>query len=108
MEQNLTRGLSTYQRTPWPMKMTNPAKPERPFSNQLQSWAYKWEVNEAELTPSNQSKSPQILPIREEGHEDEAVEVETLDQDPVVVCGQEVHEQRHHHLAANLCTKFCK
>lgn len=68
----------------------------------------KREVNEAELTPSNQSKSPQILPIREEGHEDEAVEVETLDQDPVVVCGQEVHEQRHHHLAANLCTKFCK
>lgn len=62
-------------------------------------------VNEAELTPSNQSKSPQIFSVREEGHKDEAVEVQTLNKDPVVVSCQEVHEQGHHHLAANLHEK---
>lgn len=62
-------------------------------------------VNEAELTPSNQSKSPQIFSVREEGHKDEAVEVQTLNKDPVVVSCQEVHEQGHHHLAANLRAK---
>lgn len=61
--------------------------------------------NEAELTPSNQSKSPQILSVREEGHKDEAVEVQTLHKDPVVIGRQEVHEQGHNHLAANLYTQ---
>lgn len=62
-------------------------------------------VNEAELTPSNQSKPPQILSVWEEGHKDEAVQVQALDKDPVVICGQEVHEQGHHHFTANLGRK---
>lgn len=64
----------------------------------------KQDAIEMELTPPNQSKSPQILSVREEGHEDEAVEVETLNKDPVVIGCQEVHEQGHNHLAANLYT----
>lgn len=33
------------------------------------------------------------------------MEVEALDQDPVVVCGQEINEEQHSHLAADLMTK---
>ena len=55
-----------------------------------------------QLTPANKSESPQILPVWEEGHEDEAVEVQALHKDPVVVSGQEVEEHCHHHLASNL------
>ena len=62
-------------------------------------------INEAELTPSDQSESPQILSVWEEGHEDEAVQVQTLHQDPVVVGCQKVQEQGHDHLAADLYTK---
>lgn len=56
----------------------------------------------AQLTPSNQRKSPQILPVGEEGHEDEAVEIQALHQNPVVIGGQKVQEQSHRHLAADL------
>lgn len=62
-------------------------------------------LNEAELTPSNQSKTPQILSVWEEGHKDEAVQVQALDKDPVVICGQEVHEQGHYYFTANLGRK---
>lgn len=62
-------------------------------------------VNEAQLTPSNQGKSPQILSVREEGHKDEAVEVKSLHKDPVVIGCQKVHEQGHNHFAANLYDK---
>lgn len=61
-------------------------------------------MNGAQLTPSDQSESPQILSVGEEGHEDEAVQVQTLHQDPVVVGGEEVQEQGHDHLAADLFT----
>lgn len=69
-----------------------------------QSHEWREAVNE-ELTPSNQSKPPQILSVWEEGHKDEAVQVQALNQDPVVICGQEVHEQGHHHFTANLGSK---
>ncbi len=70
----------------------------------LKSHAWKRNVNEVELTPSDQSKSPKVLSVREEGHEDEAVEVQTLHQDPVVIGRQKVHKQGDNHLTADLHT----
>lgn len=54
------------------------------------------------LTPSYQREAPQVLGVGAEGHEDEAVQIEALHQDPVVVGGQEVDEEEHRQLAANL------
>lgn len=54
------------------------------------------------LTPSDQSESPQVLSVRQEGHEDEAVQVQALHKDPVVVCCQKIDEQKDRHLAAYL------
>lgn len=54
------------------------------------------------LTPAYQREAPQVLGVRTEGHEDEAVQVKTLHQDPVVVGGQEVDEEEHRKLAADL------
>lgn len=56
----------------------------------------------SKLTPANDDEDPQVVLVGEEGHEDQAVQVEAFHQDPVVVGGQEVEEERHHHLAANL------
>lgn len=54
------------------------------------------------LTPADDDEDPQVVLVGEEGHKDQAVQVETLYQDPVVVGGQKIEEERHHHLAANL------
>ena len=57
------------------------------------------------LTPSDEGEAPEVFGVRSEGHEDEAVQVQALHQDPVVVGGQEVDEEQHGHLAADLITK---
>lgn len=54
------------------------------------------------LTPSNQSESPQVLCVWQEGHEDEAVQVQTFHKDPVVVCCQKINEQKDCHLTTYL------
>lgn len=54
------------------------------------------------LTPADDDEDPQVVLVGEEGHEDQAVQVETFHQDPVVVGGQKIEEESHHHLAANL------
>lgn len=54
------------------------------------------------LTPANDDEDPQVALVGEEGHEDQAVQVKTFHQDPVVVGGQKIQEESHHHLAANL------
>lgn len=54
------------------------------------------------LTPANDDEDPQVALVGEEGHKDQAVQVETFHQDPVVVGGQKIEEESHHHLAANL------
>ena len=57
------------------------------------------------LTPSNEYEAPEVFWIGPKGHEDETVQVETFDQDPVVVGGQKIDEEQHCYLAANLMTK---
>lgn len=54
------------------------------------------------LTPANDSEAPEVLPVREEGHEDEAVEVKAFHQDPVIICRKEVQEERDCDLTADL------
>lgn len=54
------------------------------------------------LTPAYQREAPQVLGVGTEGHEDKAVQVESFHQDPVVVGGQEVDEEEHRQLAADL------
>lgn len=54
------------------------------------------------LTPANDGEDPQVVLVGEEGHEDQAVQVEPLHQNPVVVGGQEIKEKCHNHLAAHL------
>lgn len=56
------------------------------------------------LTPADDDEDPQVVLVGEEGHEDQAVQVKTFHQDPVVVGGQKIEEESHHHLAANLWT----
>ena len=53
-------------------------------------------------TPSDECQPPQVLGVGQEGHEDEAVEVQPLHQDPVVVGGQEVDEEQHRDLTSDL------
>lgn len=57
------------------------------------------------LTPPDQSEAPQVLRVRQEGHEDEAVQVQALHQDPVVVCSQEIDEQQDRHFTTHLKIK---
>lgn len=54
------------------------------------------------LTPPNQSESPQVLCVWQEGHEDEAVQVQAFHKDPVVVCCQKINEQKDCHLTTYL------
>lgn len=54
------------------------------------------------LTPANDSEAPEVLPVREEGHEDEAVEIKAFHQDPVIICRKEVQEERDSDLTADL------
>lgn len=54
------------------------------------------------LTPSDECESPQVVGVGEEGHEDEAVQVQPLHEDPVIVGCQEVDEQQYGNLAAHL------
>ena len=56
-------------------------------------------------TPTDESQPPEVLGVGQEGHEDEAVEVQPLHQDPVVVGGQEVDEQQHCDLTSDLTGK---
>lgn len=53
-------------------------------------------------TPAKDGEAPQVLLLGEKGHEDEAVQVQPLHQNPVVVGGQEVKEEGHSHTAASL------
>ncbi len=57
------------------------------------------------LTPPDQSEAPQVLRVRQEGHEDETVQVQALHQDPVVVCSQEIDEQQDSHFTTHLKMK---
>lgn len=61
----------------------------------------------SKLTPADDDEDPQVALVGEEGHEDQAVQVETFHQDPVVVGGQKIEEERHHHLAADLRAERC-
>lgn len=57
------------------------------------------------LTPSDEYQAPEVFGIWAKGHEDETVEVEAFNQNPVVIGGQKIDEEQHSHLAANLKTK---
>ena len=57
------------------------------------------------LTPSNYCEAPEVFRVRPEGHEDEAVQVQTLHQDPVMVGRQEVKEESDSDLTAGLSTQ---
>ncbi len=57
------------------------------------------------LTPPDQCEAPQVLRVRQEGHEDETVQVQALHQDPVVVCSQEIDEQQDRHFTTHLKMK---
>lgn len=57
------------------------------------------------LTPPDQSEAPQVFRIRQEGHEDETVQVQALHQDPIVVCSQEIDEQQDSHFTTHLKKK---
>lgn len=54
------------------------------------------------LTPPNERQGPQVAFVGEESHEDQTVEIEALDQDPIVVGSQKVEEHSDNHLAAHL------
>lgn len=54
------------------------------------------------LTPANDSEAPEVLPVGEEGHEDEAVEIKTFHQNPVIICCEEVQEECDGNLTADL------
>ena len=54
------------------------------------------------LTPANESEAPQVLGVRVERHEDEAVQIQAFHQNPIVVGGQEVDEQQDCDLASYL------
>lgn len=58
-----------------------------------------------QLTPSNKYEAPEVFRIRPKGHENQAVQVETFYQDPVIVGGKKIDEEDHRHLAANLLTE---
>ena len=45
------------------------------------------------LTPADDGEGPQVVLVGEEGHEDEAVQVQPLHQDPVVIGRQEIQEE---------------
>lgn len=57
------------------------------------------------LTPADDSERPEVVLFGEEGHEDEAVQVQTLHQDPVMVGRQEVKEESNSNLTAGLRTQ---
>lgn len=54
------------------------------------------------LTPADDGECPQVVLVWEEGHEDEAVQVQSLHQDPVVIGRQEIQEESNGHLTAHL------
>lgn len=54
------------------------------------------------LTPAYENEAPEVFGIGPKRHEDEAVQVETFDQDPIIVCSQEIDEEQHRHLTADL------
>lgn len=56
-------------------------------------------------TPSNKYQAPEVSGVWSEGHEDETVEVQAFYEDPVIVGGQEIDEEQHRYLAANLITE---
>lgn len=53
-------------------------------------------------TPTNQDVPAEVLPLREEGHGQQSVEVEALHQQPEVTRHDAVLEEDHHRLAAHL------
>lgn len=53
-------------------------------------------------TPSNQDVPPEVLPLREEGHSQQGVQVEALHEQPEETCHDAVLEENHHGLAAHL------
>lgn len=54
------------------------------------------------VTPADDSQSPHVVLVRDEGHEDEAVQVEPLHQNPVVICGQEIKKEDNGDFTASL------
>lgn len=59
-------------------------------------------------TPANDDEGPQVVPIWEEGHEDEAVEVQALHQDPVMVGRQKIKKERNRNLTAGLWKQMAR
>lgn len=57
----------------------------------------KWQ-----LTPAYDCQSPQTVFIRQEGHEDQTMQIQTLHQDPIMIGCQEIQEEGHSNLAAHL------
>lgn len=57
------------------------------------------------FTPADDSEGPQVVLVREEGHEDEAMQVQPLHQDPVMVGGQEIKEESNSNFTAGLWTQ---
>lgn len=57
------------------------------------------------LTPASDGEGPQVVLVRQEGHEDETMEVQPLHQDPVMICCQEVQEESNSCFTASLMAK---
>ncbi len=57
------------------------------------------------LTPADDSEGPQVALVREEGHEDEAVQVQALHQDPVMIGRQKIKEESNSNFTAGLRTQ---
>lgn len=55
-------------------------------------------------TPADDGEGPEVVLVREEGHEDETVQVQTLHQDPVMICCQEVKEEGNSDFTTSLGT----
>lgn len=64
-----------------------------------------WGRGPAPLTPADDEQSPQVVLVREEGHENEAVQVQALHQDPVVVGRQEIEEESNSNFTSSLRTQ---
>ena len=54
------------------------------------------------LTPAHDGESPQVVLVREESHEDEAMEVQSLHQNPVMIGCQEVQEEGYSSFTTSL------
>lgn len=57
------------------------------------------------LTPADDGEGPKVVLVREEGHEDEAMQVQPLHQDPKMIGCQEIKEESNSNFTTGLRTQ---